>query len=199
MPILPVFRRLGWLPNVLLAATLLGAAPPPSSAVELFAGGFSFSDELGGFRLISVSGTGSASDPIVLVEEITEVAPITLVIRRHNSERALSNHAHLTLVKAVVNSSNRVWGAFEVELQEVLSQPSVYSDGLSFKQFAAKSADVASDSFAENNRRFEPYDRILFQNGFVDPEATARFKVTITDPTPVQEFYLVQDPKLLSS
>ncbi len=50
-----------------------------------------------------------------------------------------------------------------------------------------------------NNRLFEPYDRIRFENGHVDPEATAEFRVTITDPTPIPEFYLVQDPKLLSA
>jgi hypothetical protein len=46
---------------------------------------------------------------------------------------------------------------------------------------------------------FEPRDRIRFEGGFVDPEATARFRMTITDPTPDMEFYIVQDPKLLSA
>ena len=80
-----------------------------------------------------------------------------------------------------------------------MKQPSVYSDGLSFKQFAVMAPDVSSNSFTENERRFEPYDRIEFSNGHVDPDATAEFKVTITDPTPIREFYLVQDPKLLAA
>jgi hypothetical protein len=86
-----------------------------------------------------------------------------------------------------------------MELQELLRKPSVYADGLSFKQFAALPPDVASDSFAQNERRFEPYDRIEFLNGHVDPEAAVEFKITITDPTPIPEFYLVQDPKLLAA
>ena len=59
--------------------------------------------------------------------------------------------------------------------------------------------DVSSDSFQNNNRQFEPYDRIRFENGWVDPDATARFQLTITDPTPIDEFYLVQNPSLLAA
>ena len=173
-----------------------------ASAAELAAGAYSFSDELGGFRLISASGVGTPADPIVLVEEIEEAAPITLVIRRRPPPRTTSgyeSYASLTLIKIVINRSIRVWGGFEVELQETLRKPSVYGDGLSFKQFSSLPPDASSDAFADNNRQFEPYDRIRFENGSVDPDATARFKVTITDPTPVPEFYLVQDPQLLSA
>ena len=178
----------------------VGNAAAPSAAAEFSAGGYSFSDELGGFRLISASGSGTPSDPIVIVEEIDEVAPITLVIRNHNfaggSLRAVESQ--LTLVKRVGNLSNRVWAAFEMELQEIRKKPSTYGDGLSFKQFAALPPDVSSDSFTDNQRMFEPSDSIQFLNGHVDPDAVAEFKVTITDPTPVSEFYLVQDPKLLA-
>jgi hypothetical protein len=99
----------------------------------------------------------------------------------------------------VTNRSARVWAGFEIELQEILKRPSVYSDGLSFSQYGAQPADVDSDSFAKNEREFEPYDRIRFIDGHVDPDATAHFKVTITDPTPISPFYVVQDPKLLSA
>lgn len=170
-------------------------------AIELKAGGLSFSDELGGFTLLSASGSGSTSDPILLVEEIEEAAPVTLVIRRslERSGAPLAGLIRFTLVKRVTNRSRRVWGGFEVELQEVLRQPSVYGDGLSFNQAGALPPDAGSDSFSDNNRVFEPHDRIRFQNGHVNPEGTAEFRVTITDPTPVPEFYLVQDPQLLSA
>ena len=170
-------------------------------AGELAAGNYSFSDELGGFRIVSASGLGTPDDPIVLVEEIAEAAPVTLVIRRRGrtSKPAYEPYASLTLVKVVVNRSVRVWAGFEVELQEILRKPSVYGDGLSFKQFGSRPPDASSDAFRDNNRLFEPYDRIRFENGFLDPEATGRFKLTITDPTPVSEFYLVQDPQLLSA
>jgi hypothetical protein len=187
------------LPAAAVAALIANATSV--AGAEFLAGGYSFSDELGGFRLLSAEGTGSPDDPIVIVEEIEEVAPVTLVIRNRGSldRGSSSGLSEFTLVKQVVNRSKRVWAAFELELQETLRQPSLYGDGLSFKQFAAVAPDVSSDSFSDNERFFEPYDRIEFRNGHVDPESAARFKVTITDPTPVREFYLVQDPMLLSA
>ncbi len=182
-------------------ATLAALFIPPgcAAAAEFFAGGYAFSDELGGFRLLSATGTGSAADPVVISEELFEVAPVTLVIRNLNLVSGRPIQSQLTLVKRVANRSNRVWAGFEMELQEILKQPSVYSDGLSFKQFSAEAGDVSSDSFINNERNFEPYDRIEFSNGHVDPDAEATFKVTITDATPVRQFYLLQDPKLLAA
>jgi hypothetical protein len=60
---------------------LIVLASGPARAGIWVAGGYGFSDELGGFRLVSVSGSGSVTDPIVIVEEITELDPVTLVIR----------------------------------------------------------------------------------------------------------------------
>jgi hypothetical protein len=185
----------------LVALALLAAASlaAPGNAAEFFTGDYSFSDELGGFRLVSASGSGASSDPVVLVEELHGVGPVTLVIRRQNMQRIDPRPSQaLTLVKQIVNRSNRIWASFEVELQEVLKEPSVYSDGLSFKQFSASPMDVESDSFTLNDRRFEPYDRITFQGGSVDPGETVSLRFTITDPTPVAEFYLLQDPNLVS-
>lgn len=187
------------LPLIVAGLALAGAGVATLSAAEFSAGGYSFSDELGGFRLLSASGKGTPGDPIVVREELFAVAPVTLVIR--NRERLLTHRgvgAELTLVKEVVNRSERVWAGFEIELQEILGKPSDYGDGLSFKQFAAKPPDVASDVFAKNERTFEPSDRIEFRDGHVDPDGSAAFRVTITDPTPVAEYYLVQDPKILS-
>ncbi len=48
-----------------------------------------------------------------------------------------------------------------------------------------------------NVRQFEPYDRVRFHSGHVDPEKTARIRVHITDPTPENIFYLLQDPQIL--
>lgn len=174
---------------------------PESQAGELFTRDFSFNDKLGGFRLLSATGTGTADDPVVVVEEVHDAAPFTLVVRRQNWARLnrRSGVPTLTLEKVVVNRSGRVWAGFEIELQEVLNRPSGYTDGLSFNQIGARGPDVSSDSFSENNRLFEPYDRIRFQTGHVNPNATARFRITITDPTPDMEFYIVQDPQILSA
>jgi len=167
------------------------------------AGGLTFSDELGGFRLISVSGKGTASDPLVIVEEIVELKPVTLVIRKHRLEppegAAITGQAfvNVAVIKVVINASQRVWGAFDLELQEVFKEPSPYGDGLSFDQMRGFDEVVTSDGFASSRQVYEPYDRVRFQDGSVDPGATVRFSFRITDPTPVGEFYLLQEPRLL--
>lgn len=188
-------------PPVFLTAVLAAvvALAAPARSAEFSAGGYLFSDELGGFKLLSAKGSGTADDPVVLEEEIFDIAPATLVIRNLNLVEGRPWQAQLTLVKHVTNRTVRVWAAFEMELQEIKGKASVYSDGLSFKQFASADADVWSDSFAKNERDFEPYDRIQFLDGHVDPEEAGEFKITITDPTPTAEFYLVQEPKLLSA
>lgn len=176
------------------------AFPFQGVGAEVSAGQYTFSDRLGGFRLLSASGLGTPDNPIVVVEEVDEAAPITLVVRRQiGFMRGRSGIATLTLEKVVINRSRRVWAGFEIELQEVFKRPSSYTDGLSFNQIGPREPDVRSNSFAENKRLFEPRDRIRFERGFVDPEATARFRMTITDPTPDMEFYIIQDPKLLSA
>ena len=79
MPTATVQRQARALAAATVCATL--AASEPSLGAEFSAGGFSFSDELGGFRLLSASGSGRPDDPIVLAEEIFNVQPVTLVIR----------------------------------------------------------------------------------------------------------------------
>ena len=182
---------------------ILAMAPDRLLAAPLSTGGFTFSDELGGFRLVSVSGIGSADDPIVVEEELTGTAPVVLVIRRNvvrNPEDPWARNGVWTaiyLTKVIRNRSRRIWAGFELELQEELHQPSIYGDGLSFDQGRAVPVEISSDAFARNHRLFEPYDRIRFEDGSVDPDATLRLDVHITDPTPVREFYLVQDPQIL--
>ena len=189
-----------------LALSLLVLTPAPAASEVWTAAGLTFSDELGGFRLISVSGSGTVSDPIVIVEEITDTAPAVLVVRGlqtrqgEASRLVVSSFTYLALVKVVKNLSRRVWIGFELELQEELRRPSPYDDGLSFDQMNAfRENPVRSDRFAYSRRISEPYDRVRFDEGTVEPGETARFHFNITDPTPAPEFYLLQEPRLLIS
>lgn len=185
---------------ILAAGAVAGAAP---TAETLRAGAFSFSDELGGFRLHAASGSGTGDDPIVLEETIFGPAPAVLVIRRTDRYDAAGRRAApapaLALVKRVVNATGHVWAGFELELQEVANVPSSYADGLSFNQIATQPPDVASDAFAVNHRMFEPHDRLRFAAGHVDPDGTVLFRLQITDPTPTAVFYLSQAPQILFS
>lgn len=174
------------------------------SAEQFAAGGFQFSDELGGFRLISVSGSGSLSDPIVVVEEVNQVGPIVLVIRGEqmivlgDKPPRKAAFVNLAVIKVVINATDRVWTGFDLELQEELRKPSPYEDGLSFDQLGSFSEEpFASDSFSLAHRMPEPYDRVQFYDGSVDPGAAVRFNLFITDPTPALEFYLLQEPHLI--
>ena len=85
---------------------------------------------------------------------------------------------------------------FEFELQEILHQPSVFGDGLSFDQRSADQGEIVSSRFAKFKRDFEPYDRLLFREGRVDPGQTVGFSFLLTDYTPRLQFYLVQDPRI---
>lgn len=94
------------------------------------------------------------------------------------------------------NGSGQAWVEFEFELQERFGEPSTFGDGLSFDQRRTESDSVGSSGFRHYSRDFEPYDRLLFGEGKVDPGETARFEFLITDFTPRATFYLVQDPRI---
>ena len=188
-----------------IAGAMLACAvlwPGSARADTYTAAGLSFSDELGGFRLISASGAGTLADPVVVVEEISQLGSTVLVVRgaqaTQRQGRQSKTFSHLAVIKIVINGTGRVWTGFELELQELLNQPSSYWDGLSFDQldsFAGKR--FQSDRFTTARRVSEPYDRVQFHGGAVDPGEAVRFDFYITDPTPKAKFFLVQEPQLL--
>ena len=148
--------------SLLLLALGLTLGPGGARAKVWAAGGLTFSDELGGFRLISVSGRGSIEDPVVIVEELTGIAPAVLVIRGLQDQApeggAIAGRPilYLAVIKIVINRSRRVWGGFDLELQQELGTPSPYGDGLSFDQMGGFGARLGSDRFAANRQIFEP-------------------------------------------
>ncbi|WP_246704489.1 hypothetical protein [Rhizobium sp. P32RR-XVIII] len=182
----------------LLALPLISAGPADDG--RWYAGDYSFSDELGGFRILSVTGSGTKADPIEINEELISATPVTLVIR---AAKPLKNHGfpegnfHLRVV--AVNDSGLAWIGFEFELQEIRGKPSDFYDGLSFDQTSRNPDVISSNRFARFESHFESFDRLSFSNGHVDPVDRGAFGFFITDVTPVPEFYLVQDPQIPSS
>lgn len=193
----------------LLAALLLCSLPASAQDDEFEhprwpAGAYSFSDELGGFRITSVTGLGTREDPIVIAEEFTSASPVTMVIRTIKPIRAFDfsgNYANgfLHVRLEILNNSRLAWIEFEFELQEILHEPSLFGDGLSFDQRRTDARTISSDSFSQFSRDFEPYDRLLLRDGKVDPGEIATFGFLITDFTPKSQFYLVQDPRIPST
>jgi hypothetical protein len=176
--------------------------PVPPSVLR--AGAYSFSDELGGFRLLSANGKGTADDPYVLVQEFESASPVTMVIRATKPIRPFDNsgrfaNGFLSLRLEVLNNSRLPWIEFGFELQERLGEASVFGDGLSFDQRITNSSSISSDRFDAFSRNFEPYDRLLFREGTVNDREVASFDFLITDFTPRWQFFLVMDPRIPAS
>lgn len=180
------------------------SAQSEDSGRVFYGGAYSFSDELGGFTIKSVSGRGTSSDPIVIAETLASATPVTLTIRAvkpiwsFGSGEYFANGILFMRILAR-NGSGHGWVEFEFELQEILEKPSVFGDGLSFDQRDGAKTNISSDSFKTFSRDFEPYDKLLFKDGKVDPKATGGFSFLITDYTPKLQFYLVQDPRIPST
>lgn len=186
----------------LVPAFVAGASGAADDLGRWHGGAYTYSDEMGGFIIHSVTGTGQADDPVVITHEMLSASPVTLVIRaigavrpRVFNEGVVPNgFIHMRIV--ALNNSGLPWVEYEFELQEQRGEPSTFGDGLSFDQRRTDSTYISSDRYAEFSREYEPYDRIRFFNGHTDPLETATFEFLITDFTPVSEFYLVQDPTI---
>lgn len=188
--------------TVVLAVLL--AAPLPAHAEEAgrwIAGPYSFSDEFGGFTIDGVSGAGTRDDPFFIRQTFHSASAVTLVIRAERPIRPFDTGSYfangiLHMRIEARNGSGSGWVEFEFELQEILHQPSVFGDGLSFDQRTGAQGTISSDRFARFKRDFEPYDKLLFREGKVDPGQTVGFSFLITDYTPRLQFFLVQDPRI---
>ncbi len=172
----------------------------PARSEEIHANGFSFSDELGGFRLTGLSGSGSEGDPFVIFEEIIGDAAAVLVVRRQtdpSNRKRWADGAGRDVVyirKVVRNLTDKDWVCFDVELRQEEGKPSGYYDGLSFDQVLRREGDVKADRFANKTRGFEPHDTIRFDKGQVPPGEVLRLSLPIADLTPIAEFFLLQMP-----
>ncbi len=205
----PLSQRNAWVGAALWAALVLlpaasGTAAAQEASKRWETGAYSFSDELGGFRITGVSGKGTKDDPIVIQEEMNSATPVTMIIRtirpiRPFDQTGFYANGFMSMRIEVLNNSKLPWVEFEFELQEHLHQASVFGDGLSFDQRRTESESISSQNFREYSRDFEPYDRLLFRSGKVDFLETATFNFMITDFTPRWEFFLAQDPRIPSS
>jgi hypothetical protein len=164
-------------------------------------GGMSFSDHPGGARLLAASGTGTRDDPIVLVEEIVGPGPAVLEIRNgrtgHLDVSPATGFLTLAVVKIIVNRGPWRWSGFDLELMTAPDQPSVYSDGLSFDQPQTFQRLARADRFLQTVQEDEPFDRIRFDGGQVDPAEYLRLDFDIVDVNGTAVFYLVQRPLIL--
>jgi hypothetical protein len=184
-----------------LFAITLTVLADAAIAASLTLNGLTFSDELGGVRLLEARGSGSRDDPIVLVEEITGADSGTLIIRNHRGRPQRSpgvgGYLLLSVVKIVTNRGPWRWSGFELELRTAPGSPSVYTDGLSFDQPQALRRPASADRFPHSVQEDEPFDLIRFDGGSVDPSARVQLRFDIVDVNAAGVFYLIQRPIVL--
>ena len=176
---------------VVVAVLAVGVA----DAMSITVAGYEFSDEKGGFTLLSATGEGTREDPFVVVEEVYGNGPAVLVIRPVgwlSAESRYDGELAIRLRKVVINRSGFSWGLFRLELREQEEQSSDYYDGLSFDQTDRLPRPFKSDVFRHIDEDLEPVDSVTFSAGMVDDGAAMAVEVSITDLTPVSEFYLRQ-------
>ena len=171
----------------------------PAKADPVTVEGLTFSDELGNFRLVSVTGKGTLDDPFVVTEEITGPNDPTLVIKNFSHDfgnRVGTQHtAAFAMEKIVINKTTKTWQGFQVELREIQNRPSTYEDGLSFGQASQLADDYVQSSLPNSQRLDEPEDSIGFGGADIPPGGRATFRFIISDMSPVYRFYLVQRPQ----
>ncbi|MDZ4737607.1 MAG: hypothetical protein SGJ07_14785 [Rhodospirillaceae bacterium] len=173
----------------------LAAISTTALAEPMTSKGITFSDELGGFRILALSGSGTLDDPFVLVEEVTGDGGAVLVVRGLNSgfgNKVATQHATgFALHKVVTNNTGQDWLRYEIELREHLAGSSPYEDGLSFGQASAHPPE-RSDIFADVASVEEPYDALGFADGIVVPGESVTFTMIVTDETPQPTFLIAQ-------
>lgn len=153
---------------------------------------------MGGFDLVSVSGSGTLEDPITIVERVTGDRAITLTIRnfgRGFGNRVGTQHvAAFAMRKIVINQTDRVWRNYQMELREVTTRHSPYGDGLSFGQNSYIGTQYTHSNFPNVQRFDEPEDTLGFSGIEIAPGEQAEFSFVVSDMSPVSVFYLVQIP-----
>jgi hypothetical protein len=183
-----------WLGAAALALCAWAGEAAQAEPVTLH--GLTFSDELGGFEIKEVSGSGTLDDPFVLVEEIFDQEPAILLIRgmSHRFGNRIRSHHEIgfAMTKIVRNSTEQPWSLFNVELRELIDYYSPFGDGLSFGQASDAGRPFAADRFGDLIETREPYDGLQFIDGNVRPGETVSMSFVVTDTTPRWEFFLLQ-------
>jgi hypothetical protein len=101
------------------------------------------------------------------------------------------------VVVVVTNRGPWRWSGFDLELRTTPDDPSIYSDGLSFDQPQTFQRLARADRFEQTVQEDEPFDRIRFDSGSVDPAYALRLDFDILDANGRPVFYLIQRPIVL--
>jgi hypothetical protein len=182
--------------RIIVAAAMV-ALPLTVRGASLLNNGITFSDELGGFVLQSVTGQGSMDDPFVVTERMTDSNGGILLLRVDPAvgNRIGSQHTiGFALIKVIENATELPWTAFELELQSKLGTPSDYFDGLSFGQGSTAGKPFTATGFEQITVTNEPYDRIDLGQGKIAIGERVTIRFVISETLPLSEAYILQRP-----
>jgi len=168
-----------------------------TEARKWIAGLYTFSDEHGGMRIVSVTGKGTMKDPAIITQDVQSIGPNILTIRMLAAPGVGWTSLHLEI--RAVNRSQAGWIGYHLELQEEFGKASIYGDGLSFNQLTRRSDNVLSSRFSSHELEYEPGDRLVFNDGWVDQSDMVDFRFFVLDLTPSPVFYIQQIPRIPSS
>ncbi len=182
--------------RVFLAILAFFLCPAQAAAAPVTLHGVTFAEASENVRLIGVTGSGTLTDPFVMVEEIIGSGDAIVEIDIHSVEfgsRAATFHrVGFALVKVVINRTTETWRFFNIELEQQIGSGSDYYDGLSFGQEAKVNRPFVSDRFSHVEDIIEPIDVIRFRQGKVRPGERVSFRIAVTHTGPTPKFYLVQ-------
>jgi len=183
-----------------LVALFLFLVAVPVEADPVTLEGITFSDESGGFTILSVTGTGSLVDPFVVVEEVTGSASM-LVIRCLNvnfgNRLGTRGPMGMALVKVVINRSGTSWHRYRIEARSAPPRRSPDQDGLSLGQGWSGRPPMVSSVFQRFRVIERPYDAVHFDGGLVTVGQMVSFALFLTDSIPKSEIFLLQVPEAI--
>lgn len=191
---------------MLAALAWVDTTDAADSAPIFRAANFGFAIQDGDAELTSAIGVGDNANPIVVTLRLGSIEPARLRIIRYKPAEApkypslINQSLRLAVTLVVVNDSPLPWNGYDVELEQVYGEPSVYGDGLSFDQMQTfDRVRLGSDRFADTHWAPEPHDRIKFRRGAVNVGQRVRLAFAITDLSPTPVFYLRHEPKLATT
>jgi hypothetical protein len=178
------------------AATLLLVSTNAAQAAPMSAAGITFSEVGPGVTITGLTGTGTIADPFILSETFTGLDGTISIegLPAFGNTTGSGHTAGFVLEKHALNSTGTAWSFFDHELQETLGVPSSEGDGLSFAQGCATCRPFVSDVYPTVFEEIVLRDFVNFSGALVADGSSVSFRFSITDNSPIDEFFLRERP-----
>lgn len=182
--------------QMMAAVAVLSLAGGAYAVTSVSAGGLTFTSlNPADLDFTSASGTGTAADPIVLVEIVSGLdVNMSITGMPQIGDNGCPFVVGFNLIKEVTNNTGQEWNRYDHELQETMGVASGEGDGLSFAQGWAAPRPWTSSVFTSVDEIVDVRDYINFYDGVVADQGVVTFDYWITDNEPNDTIYLRQRP-----